>query len=138
MQDPVDLKRESYNFYLPSELIASRPVAGRDGSRLLVYNAKTDSVTHHYFYELTDFLPEDSLLGMNQSKWFPCRLVGNKKSGGIAELFLLSLVSPSGSYECLVRAGGKKEIGDEFHFAKLKAVVTSITSAGSFFVKFNV
>lgn len=137
MQDRADLKLESYSFYLPSELIASRPIEGRDNSRLLVYNAKTDTVSHHHFYEVANFLPSDSLLVMNQSKVFPCRLFGNKKSGGKAELFLLSLIPVADSYECLIRARGKKEIGDEFYFDNLIATITSITDNGSFFAKFN-
>src|SRR5690606_32770495 len=106
--------------------------------RLLVYRVSSDEVSHHHFYELPELLPKDSLLVLNQSKVFPCRLFGNKESGGKAELFLLSLIPENNSYECLIRARGKKEIGDVFHFESLKATITSLTEGGSFFVKFNV
>lgn len=137
MQEIDDLKRESYNFYLPKELIADRPVLGRDGSRLLVYDVKKDEVSHHHFYELASFLPEESLLVMNESKVFPCRLFGNKKSGGKAELFILSLLSQNDEYECLIRARGKKEIGDEFVFSSLEVKITDFGFDGSFKVRFN-
>ncbi len=45
----IDLKKESYYYDLPKELIASRPVDGRSNSKLLVYNAKTDTIVHTQF-----------------------------------------------------------------------------------------
>lgn len=138
MQVQDDLKRESYNFYLPKELIADRPIEGRDNSRLLVYDIKKDQVSHHHFHELAKFLPEESLLVMNQSKVFPCRLFGHKKSGGKAELFILSLLNVNDDYECLIRARGKKEIGDEFIFSSLEAKISDFGFDGSFRVRFNV
>ncbi|MBY0414494.1 MAG: S-adenosylmethionine:tRNA ribosyltransferase-isomerase, partial [Bdellovibrionales bacterium] len=54
-----DLLLSSYHYDLPPELIAQRPIheSLRHQSRLLVYNALTDKVTHDHFYNLPNYLP---------------------------------------------------------------------------------
>ena len=89
---PEDLLLDSYDFHLPEHLIADRPVSGRHHSKLLVFNAKTNEVMHKSFIDLPELLSEDHHLVLNQSKVFPCRLIGQKPSGGKCEVFLLSLI----------------------------------------------
>ncbi|WP_221887068.1 tRNA preQ1(34) S-adenosylmethionine ribosyltransferase-isomerase QueA [Bacteriovorax stolpii] len=136
---PDDLLLSSYHYDLPPELIAQRPVDGvnRHQSRLMVYNQKTDTVTHDYFYNLPKYLPAESLIVFNQSKVFPSRLLGNKKSGGKAELFFLSHeTDQNGSYPALIKTRSKKNIGDEYTFAaEMKVEVSEIFSDGTFGVK---
>ena len=111
----TDLLLQNYDFHLPAELIASRPVSDRHSSRLLVYNEATDEVIHSTFHKVGDFLPNDSTLVFNRSKVFPCRLIGHKISGGEAEVFVLSLLNENGLYPAMLRAAGKRKVGDEFH-----------------------
>ena len=131
-----DLLLNSYHYDLPPELIAQRPVDGtlRHQSRLMVYDVKTDTVTHDHFYNLPKYLPEDSLIVFNQSKVFPSRLLGNKASGGKAELFFLSHEkNAEGFYPCLLKTRSKKSIGDEFIFADgLKVQVGHLNNDGTF------
>lgn len=112
-----DLQLSAYDYYLPKELIATRPVEGRHYSRLLVYNCQTDTISHHTFNELVNFLPEETTLVLNQSKVFPCRLKGKKDTGGCVEVFFLT-VEPNeeGHYRALVKANGKKRDGDIYLF----------------------
>lgn len=133
----IDLLRSSYNFELPSTLIADRPVQDRHSSRLLVYDQNTNQITHSHFSELDRFLPPESTLVFNRSKVFPARLFGHKKSGGEAEVFILSLLAQNNSYSCFVRASGKRKEGDEFHFGELIATIKSINGDGTFQVSFN-
>ncbi len=113
--EDIDLLLSSYNYELPAELIADRPAFKRDESRLLVYKMSDQSITHTNFKDLPQFLPKESLLLLNQTKVFACRLFGKKESGGKAELFFLSLESRSdGSYPCLIKCSGKKKTGDLF------------------------
>lgn len=124
----------SYHYDLPEELIAQRP----GESRLLVYNAQTDSITHTSFAQIKDFLPENVLLVFNQSKVFPSRLIGTKSSGGRAELFLLSLTSVDNLYSALIKTRSKKKIEDQFYFPHdLVATLKTINSDGTFMVSFN-
>jgi len=136
-----DLFLHSYHYDLPPELIAQRPVDAidRHQSRLMVYDVKTDTVTHDHFFNLPKYLPEDSLIVFNQSKVFPSRLLGNKKSGGKAELFFLSHeLNAEGFYPCLLKTRSKKSIGDEFFFAdNLLVQVGSLNNDGTFGVKID-
>ena len=84
---PLDLELSSYDYDLPAELIASRPAERRDESRLLAFDMNSGMVTHTQFKHLVELLPEGSTLVLNQSKVFPCRLIGRKSTGGEAEAF---------------------------------------------------
>ena len=108
-----DLLLSSYQFDLPEELIAQRPI---ENSRLLVYRISTGEIIHDYFENIGNFLPENSLLVFNRSKVFPSRLIGQKSSGGKAELFLLSLTSIDDLYLVLIKTRSKKKLGDVFLF----------------------
>lgn len=134
-----DLKLSSYDYELPESFIATRPVEGRHHSKLLVYRASTDEIIHTQFYKIAEFLPENSLLVLNQSKVFPCRLKATKESGGKAEIFVLSLVSHQGAYSCLVRTTSKKKVGDLFNIpGGAKARIERNQENGEFLVSFSV
>ena len=45
---------DRYDFELPDELIASRPVQPRDTSKLLIVNRKDQSISIHNFVEIID------------------------------------------------------------------------------------
>lgn len=133
----TDLELSSYDFDLPKELIADRPVPDRHSSRLLVYNEETGEITHSTFKDIAKFLPAHSTLVFNRSKVFPCRLLGHKPSGGEAEVFILSLLHENGLYPCMVRASGKRKEGDKFIFGDLEATIDKIHGNGTFGVSFN-
>lgn len=131
-----DLLLSSYHYVLPEELIAQRPAPE---SRLLVYNAQTDTVIHERFSRIGEYLPKDSLLVFNRSKVFPSRLLGKKESGGAAELFLLSLSkNQDGAFSALIKTTSKKKLGTKFFFPHdLIAEITAIYPDGTFGVNFN-
>ncbi len=82
-------KLSDYDYYLPKELIAQRPVAGRKESRLLVLNRKTGTMLHTVFAEIINFLDEKDVLVINDTKVIPARLFGKKETGGRVEILLL-------------------------------------------------
>jgi S-adenosylmethionine:tRNA ribosyltransferase-isomerase len=132
----TDLLLSSYDYDLPAELIAERPVPDRHSSRLLVYDQRRDQIYHSTFLEIDKFLPPNSTLVFNRSRVFPCRLIGRKSTGGEAEVFVLSLLPRQGLYEAMIKASGKRKVGDSFSFDKLNCTLESIAS-GTFWVKFN-
>ncbi|MFZ4714332.1 MAG: tRNA preQ1(34) S-adenosylmethionine ribosyltransferase-isomerase QueA [Bacteriovoracaceae bacterium] len=127
----------SYDYSLPEEFIALRPVSPRDQSKLLVYNAKNNSVTHSTFKNIGQFLPKSSVLVLNQSRVFPARLIGKKPTGGEVELFLLSLIQKENLYPVMLKCSGKKNVGDLYFFQKLTATLKKVDSDGGFWVSFN-
>lgn len=87
------MKTSDFDFILPEELIAQTPVEPRDHSRLMIVDRKNNSITHDHFYNLLRYLQPDDLLVFNETKVFPARLFGHKKSGGKVEVLLLNLVT---------------------------------------------
>ncbi len=75
----IDL--EEYNYDLPEALIRKQGVEPRDSARLFVYDTTTDSVTHARFSDLARFIPEQSLLVLNNTKVVPARLWLRKPTG---------------------------------------------------------
>ena len=133
----LDRLLASYDFELPAELIASRPVNGRQNSKLLVFHAKSNRIEHKHYFDLPEIISKDHLLVLNKSKVFPCRLIGQKATGGKCEVFVLSLVDQDGVYPALVKTRGKKSVGDVFEFADLKVEIVGFGIDGSFLIRFN-
>ncbi len=133
-----DFFLSSYDFDLPKDKIAMRPIPGRHNSKLLVYKIKTGEIIHTNFLNLADYLPEHALLVLNQSKVIPCRLLGKKRTGGFAEIFLLSLEPVEGLYWALIRATRKKSEGDEFVFddGVFAKIIKRVDE--KFLIKFNI
>jgi len=82
------LKTSSYDYDLPKELIASKPVTPADSAKLLVYNRADNTITHTTFKNLMDVLPENLSIFLNDTKVIKARIFGTKDSGGKVELLL--------------------------------------------------
>jgi len=133
-----DFLLSSYDYELPKELIAQHPANKRDHSRLLIFNKEDQSITHDFFYNLCEYLPQDSCLVFNESKVFPSRVKGAKPSGGAVELFFLKLNVQDKTHEVLVKANSKKRIGDIFLVEVGQFEIISITDKGTFLVKSDI
>jgi S-adenosylmethionine:tRNA ribosyltransferase-isomerase len=67
------MKASELDYELPQELIAQRPAARRDGSRLLVYERATGAVGHRRFPDLPDELSGE-LVVVNDTRVVPARI----------------------------------------------------------------
>jgi S-adenosylmethionine:tRNA ribosyltransferase-isomerase len=135
----LDFLLSHYDFDLPEELIAQRPVEPRDHSRLLIYKRSSDEVIHEHFYNLPNYLDAGSSLVFNNTKVFPCRLLGKKASGGKAEVFLLERnANDAGVLKALIKTSGKKRVGDTFEFDSVAhAQIVELGEGGVFYLNFS-
>ena len=101
------MKTVDFDYFLPEELIAVRPLEKRDSSRLLVLH-RDGNVEHKIFSDLPSLLNAGDMLILNNSKVFPARLRGHKPSGGRLEILLVSETAP-GLWDILAR---EKYTGD--------------------------
>lgn len=132
MLDP--LKTSSYDYDLPKELIATKPVSPADSARLLVYNRKENKITHTTFKNLMEVLPPDSSIFLNDTKVIKARIFGEKESGGKVELLLNK---PLFMDRYLVMIRGKVKIGTKLFFDEdLIAEVIELNEDGTRVVKF--
>lgn len=84
-----DLTLSSYNYHLPEQLIAQHPAEKRDNSRLMVVHPRNNEPQHLRFSDIASFIGKEDMLVVNNTRVFPARLLGSKKTGGKAEVFLL-------------------------------------------------
>ena len=131
------MKTHDFWYDLPEELIAQTPLEKRDSSRLLVLNRASGEVGHEHFYNIKDYLRPGDCLVLNDSRVIPARLLGNRPSGGAAELLLLKDLG-NRRWECLARPGRRLKEGQEVLFGngELKAVVREVKEDGNRIVEF--
>lgn len=84
---------QEYEYTLPEERIAKYPLEKRDSSKLLHY--QSGKISHHYFFDLPDFLDKGTLLVYNDTKVIPARLIFQRETGARIEIFLLNPVQPT-------------------------------------------
>jgi len=108
------MKLQDFDYYLPKNLIAQKPIRPRDHSRLLLLSKKTGRIEHKHFYDILDYLKPGDILVLNNSKVFPARLLGKKKdTGGKIEVFLLRNNFPSSLYSADAPTDAKAVAGKE-------------------------
>jgi len=93
------MKTRELDYDLPPELIAQRPAARRDQSRMLVYDRVSERVHHRTFAELPDVLG-DALVVVNDTRVVPARIPIERPRG---EVLLLERVDADGTWEGLAR-----------------------------------
>lgn len=99
---------ESYDYHLPSELIAKYPLLPKEDAKLLVFHKKTQEITHTTFKKLFDFIPRDYLFVFNNTKVIKARVFGRKFSGAKIEI----LFHKNTHRGFLVQMRGKVKTGD--------------------------
>ena len=134
------MKTSSFNYELDPNLIAQTPVEPRDSSRLLVISRSTETLTHHLFSEITEYLRPGDLLVFNDTRVIPARLAARKiPTGGKVELLLLAQHGPT-RWETLVK-GRKAMPGQQLTLGEGESQVTgqieSITDTGGRLVVFD-
>lgn len=97
----------AWQYELPAELIASRPAAQRDGSRLMVVNRKAGTIGHHQISDLPRFLSPNDLLVFNNTKVVPARLFGVRSATGGKWEGLFIEETPDGNWHILCETRGR-------------------------------
>ncbi|MBU1011708.1 MAG: S-adenosylmethionine:tRNA ribosyltransferase-isomerase [Bacteroidetes bacterium] len=93
MNTPNSILIHDFDYLLPQERIAKFPMAQRDQSKLLIYNA--GGIHKDFFYNIAQHLPENSLVFFNETKVIQARLQFRRESGGKIEIFCLEPKQPT-------------------------------------------
>ncbi|MGH7198223.1 MAG: tRNA preQ1(34) S-adenosylmethionine ribosyltransferase-isomerase QueA [Candidatus Omnitrophota bacterium] len=109
------MKLSDFDYDLPKELIAQKPLAQRDASRLLAVDRKSGALRDQAFHDLADHLPAGDVLVLNDTKVFAARLLGKKKeTQGKTELLLLEPYErPKAGPEDFTSAAEAEAMGSE-------------------------
>ena len=110
------IKTTDYDYYLPEELIAQTPLLNRSESRLMVLNRKNKTIEHKHFSDIVDYLSENDVLVLNDTKVIPARLIGEKEdTKAVIEVLLLKDMGDN-KWECLAKPQKRVKIGTVISF----------------------
>lgn len=110
------MKIDDFDYYLPLELIAQKPLAKRDESKLMILDKNTSNITHKHFYDIIDYLNKGDTLVLNDTKVIPARLIGTKElTNAVIEVLLLKNKEED-IWECLVKPARRIHVGDIISF----------------------
>jgi S-adenosylmethionine:tRNA ribosyltransferase-isomerase len=102
----------AFDYDLPPERIAQRPIEPRDAARLLVDHGPGRPPEHRHVRDLPQLLERGDLLVLNETRVLPARLHLRKPSGGGVEVLLLERLddeppAESRGWRALVRPSRK-------------------------------
>lgn len=122
----MSLALSDYDYPLPEELIASRPLPNRQDSRMMVLHPREQRIEHRMFAELPQFLEPGDLLVLNNTRVVNARRFSD--DGKIEFLFLERLAAAR--WKCLVRPGRKMRVGAQTTISGVAVRVEEICPEG--------
>ena len=105
-----------FDYELPARLIAQKPLAERQQSRMMVLHRETEEIVHSRFSEFPSYLQKNDVLVLNTSKVIPARIFGKVEGKEIEFLFLKE--SGNGLWEVLCRPAKRVQSGNVILFAE--------------------
>jgi len=134
------MRVDLFDFALPDELIAQRPVVPRDSARLL--NVFSTAFGDHVVRELPRLLRAGDLMVFNDTRVIPARLNGMRAGGkGRQDVEVEALLIRDfggGHWHCFGRPVKRLRIADRISFASgLQATVAAIDTDGSLVLAFD-
>jgi S-adenosylmethionine:tRNA ribosyltransferase-isomerase len=103
----MNARLSDYDYQLPRELIAQRPLERREDARMMVLHRADQTIEHRRFRELKAFVRPGDLLVLNDTRVLSARRFSD--DGAIEFLFLKRLAPRR--WKCLVKPGRKMRVG---------------------------
>src|SRR5207245_4465962 len=122
----MSARLSDYDYDLPRELIAQRPLERREDSRMMVLRRVGQTIEHRQFRELVTFLQPGDLLVLNDTRVLPARRFSDD---GAVEFLFLERLGPK-RWKCLVKPGRKMRVGATAKIDNVTLWVEKITSDG--------
>jgi S-adenosylmethionine:tRNA ribosyltransferase-isomerase len=129
----VSARLNDYDYVLPRELIAQRPLERREDSRMMVLRRAEQKIEHRQFRELKAFVQPGDLLVLNDTRVLTARRFSDD---GSIEFLFLELLGPR-RWKCMVSPGRKMRIGATTTINNVCLRVDEITAAGDRIVAFD-
>lgn len=101
---PKYLSIDNFTYDLPEEKIAKYPLAERDSAKLIVY--RKNKIEESTYRNIDLYLPSDSLLILNNTRVIEARLLFQKPTGALIEIFCLE---PGPGYQDISTAMSQTE-----------------------------
>ena len=122
-----------YDYVLPRELIAQRPLERREDSRMMVLHRTEQKIEHRQFGELKTFLQPDDLVVLNDTRVLTARRFSDDDA---VEFLFLERLGPK-RWKCMVTPGRKMRVGATATIDDVCLRVEKITADGERIVTFD-
>jgi S-adenosylmethionine:tRNA ribosyltransferase-isomerase len=110
------MKTIDFDYNLPENLIAQKPLEDRTASKMLVLQKQDGTIKDDFFYNLIDYLKKGDVLVFNDTKVIPARLYGAKEGGTAKiEMLLLKRIKLD-QWEVLLKPAKRIKIGGKIIF----------------------
>ena len=129
----MSARLNEYDYVLPRELIAQRPLERREDSRMMVLHRAEQKIENRQFRELKTFLQVSDLLVLNDTRVLAARRFSDN---GVVEFLFLEHIGPR-SWKCLVTPGRKMRVGATATLDNVCLRVEKITADGARIVTFD-
>ncbi|MFN2540979.1 MAG: tRNA preQ1(34) S-adenosylmethionine ribosyltransferase-isomerase QueA [Chthoniobacterales bacterium] len=103
----MSTRLSDYDYQLPRELIAQRPLPRREESRMMILDRATQAIEHRQFLELKSLQQPGDLLVLNDTRVLPARKLSDD---GAIDFLFIERVAPA-RWKCLVKPGRKMRVG---------------------------
>lgn len=135
------MKLSDFDFHLPEDLIATRPVKPRPSARMLV--AQGDQIDDRQVYDLVDLLQPGDRLILNNTKVIPARLFGRRRrdtpQGPVEAKVEITLLEPraNGNWRALAKPLRKLKPGETVEFSDALSAQVAVLGDGDVDLEFN-
>ncbi|RYD31218.1 MAG: tRNA preQ1(34) S-adenosylmethionine ribosyltransferase-isomerase QueA [Verrucomicrobiaceae bacterium] len=127
------LLTKDFDYHLPEELIAARPLAERAASRMMVVHKESGRIEHRMFRDFPEYLRPDDLLVLNDTKVIPARVFSDDER---TEILFLDRLSPL-EWRCLVRPGKRMKLGRTVTVGGITGTVTEVFENGDRLIRWD-
>jgi len=129
----MSARLSDYDYVLPRQLIAQRPLERRQDSRMMVLHRAEQKIEHRQFGDLKTFLEPGDLLVLNDTRVVAARRFSD--NGAVEFLFLER--GAAARWKCMVTPGRKMRIGATATIDNVSLRVEEITAEGERIVAFE-
>jgi len=129
----MSARLSDYDYVLPRELIAQRPLERREDSRMMVLRRAEQNIEHRKFRELKTFLQPGDLLVLNDTRVLAARRFSDD---GAVEFLFLERIGPT-LWKCMVKPGRKMRVGVTTMIDNVCLRIEQITADGERVVTFG-
>jgi S-adenosylmethionine:tRNA ribosyltransferase-isomerase len=129
----MSARLSDYDYVLPRELIAQRPLEHRQDSRMMVLHRAEQKIEHRQFRELKAFLQLGDLVVLNDTRVLAARRFSDD---GAVEFLFLERIEPT-RWKCMVTPGRKMRVGATATIGDMCLRVEKITADGERIVAFD-
>jgi len=129
----MSTRLSDYDYVLPRELIAQRPLERRQDSRMMVLHRAEQNIEHRHFRDLKAFLHQDDLLVLNDTRVLAARRFSDNAA---VEFLFLERLGPT-RWKCMVTPGRKMRVGATATIEGVRLEVEKIIETGERIVAFD-